>query len=57
MKDSAQRDNRAAWEPEVREQMLAAEGRFEMSIPLNVLGAVRTVGDLAQQLHHLIERR
>jgi acyl carrier protein len=39
------------------EVLLAAEGRFEMSIPLNVLGAVRTVGDLARQLQQLIERR
>lgn len=39
------------------EVLLAAEGRFDMSIPLNVLGEVRTVGDLAQQLQQLIERR
>ena len=39
------------------EVLLAAEDRFDMSIPLNVLGSVRTVGDLAQQLQQLIERR
>ena len=39
------------------EVLLAAEDRFDMSIPLNVLGTVRTVGDLAQQLQQLIERR
>jgi acyl carrier protein len=39
------------------EVLLAAEDRFDMSIPLNVLGSVRTVGDLAQQLQHLLERR
>ena len=37
--------------------LLAAEGRFDMSIPLNMLAEVRTVGDLAQQLQHLLERR
>lgn len=39
------------------EVLLAAEGRFDMSIPLNVLAQVRTVGDLAQQLQFLLERR
>jgi acyl carrier protein len=39
------------------EVLLAAEGRFDMSIPLNVLAEVRTVGDLAQRLQHLLERR
>jgi acyl carrier protein len=39
------------------EVLLAAEDRFDMSIPLNVLGSVRTVGDLATQLHQLVERR
>ena len=39
------------------EVLLAAEDRFDMSIPLNVLGSVRTVGDLAQQLQQLLERR
>jgi len=39
------------------EVLLAAEGRFDMSIPLNVLAQVRTVGDLAHQLQHLLERR
>jgi acyl carrier protein len=39
------------------EVLLAAEDRFDMTIPLNVLGAVRTVGDLAQQLQQLHERR
>jgi|RhiMetdeSRZDD1v2_1073273.scaffolds.fasta_scaffold391268_1 acyl carrier protein len=39
------------------EVLLAAEGRFDMSIPLNVLAEVRTVGDLAEQLQQLIERR
>ena len=39
------------------EVLLAAEGRFDMSIPLNVLAEVRTVGDLALRLQHLLERR
>ena len=38
------------------EVLLAAEDRFDLSVPLSVLGAVRTVGDLAQQLQHLLER-
>ena len=39
------------------EVLLAAEDRFDTSIPLNVLGTVRTVGDLAHELQQLIERR
>ena len=39
------------------EVLLAAEDRFDTSIPLSVLASVRTVGDLAQQLQQLIERR
>jgi acyl carrier protein len=41
---------------QVMELLLEAEDRFDISIPLNVLASVRTVGDLALQLQQLVDR-
>lgn len=38
---------------QVMELLLEAEERFDISIPLNILPSVRTVGDLARELHRL----
>ncbi len=39
----------------VMELLLAIEDHFEVSIPLNLLPQIRTVGDLATQLARLLE--
>jgi acyl carrier protein len=41
---------------QVMELLLEAEDRLDISIPLNILASVRTVGDLAQQLQQLVDR-
>lgn len=38
---------------QVMELLLEAEERFDISIPLNILPSVRTVGDLARELQRL----
>jgi len=38
------------------EILLEAEERFDISIPLNVLPSVRTVGDLARRVQQLVDR-
>ncbi len=39
----------------VMELLLVIEDHFEVSIPLNLLPNIRTVGDLAEQLAQLLE--
>jgi acyl carrier protein len=41
---------------QVMELLLETEDRLDISIPLNILASVRTVGDLAQQLQQLVDR-
>lgn len=41
---------------QVMDLMLAVEDRFDVSMPVNVLGDVKTVGDLARQIQKLVNR-
>jgi acyl carrier protein len=36
---------------------LAVEDTFDVSVPVNVLGDVKTVGDLAHQIEQLVKQR
>lgn len=41
---------------QVMDLMLAVEDRFDVSVPVNVLGDVKTVSDLARQIQKLLNR-
>ena len=41
----------------VMELLLELEERFDISIPLNIVSDVRTIGDFARQIEQLMERR
>ncbi len=41
--------------PKVLERILEIEDRFDISVPMNVLADVHTVGDLAQAIGPLVE--
>ena len=41
----------------VMELLLELEERFDISIPLNIVSDVRTIGDFARQIEQLIGRR
>lgn len=40
---------------QVMELLLAIEDRFDISVPVNIVPDVVTVGDLARQIHQLIQ--
>lgn len=39
----------------VMDLVMQIEDHFDISVPLNILPDVRTIGDLTQQLHKLLE--
>lgn len=41
----------------VMELLLELEERFDISIPLNIVSDVRTIGDFARQIEQLMEHR
>ncbi len=41
----------------VMQLLLETEERFDISIPLNIIPNVRTVGDFARQIEQLTEQR
>lgn len=41
----------------VMELLLEVEERFDISIPLNIVSDVRTIGDFAKQIEQLLEHR
>lgn len=41
---------------QVMDLMLAVEDRFDVSMPVNALGDVKTVGDLARQIQQLLNQ-
>ena len=41
----------------VMELLLEVEERFDISIPLNIVPDVRTIGDFAKQIEQLMEHR